>query len=393
MKEIDVNKIYYNITGKYKLKQGGFKCEICGKDCINLRSLEAHLRITHFGHDIQKFEDYYNNYIKLPNEGICIVCGKPTQQHKFKYDKCCSETCSARYAVSCRKDRDETAKKYKKYDIIFGNQIRNGLHIDITEEDILKEYKYFLSANPSLKTPPNKNKSVLYFQQDNFYREEKKLFSENSKIRYNLIDNRVKYLSKEANNLSDYELLRGFKISGIYQSYSHFSPLWTKYFAEKYNLKDVADPFGGWGHHMLGFAAAGSMYRYNDLSPFTVEGVKKLNKFFKFGFDINLGDAASFNISETCDAVFMCPPYYNAEIYECGKFESMDEYKDLILSVINNWKRSNAKILGVIIREDLEKLSCFNNLNLISKEPVNYAKSHFNKEGKTGEFLYVYKNS
>ena len=392
MKEININR-NYNITGKYKLKQGSFKCEICGKDCINLRSLEAHLRITHFGHDIQKFEDYYNNYIKLPNEGICIVCGKPTQQHKFKYDKCCSETCSARYAVSCRKDRDETAKKYKKYDIIFGNQIRNGLHIDISEEEVLKEYKYFLSANPSLKTLPNKNKCVLYFQQDNFYHEEKKLFSENSKIRYALIENREKYLSKPAEKISDYELLRGFKISGLYQTYSHFSPMWTKYFAEKYNLKDVADPFGGWGHHMLGFAAAGCMYYYNDLSKSTVEGVRQMNDFFDFGFDIHEGDAATFKIPAECDAVFMCPPYYNTEIYECGEFKSFNDYLQTISAVVNNWKISNAKILGVIIKEEPNVLSCFSELNLISKEPVNYAKSHFNKKGKIGEFLYVYKNS
>ena len=381
----------YTISGKYKIKEGKFKCEICGKQCDSLRSLEAHLRKAHFGHDILKFEEYYNKYIKSPEEGICIVCGKPTHQYKFKYDKCCSETCSAKYAVSCRKDRDAELKCHLRYDKLFENQIKNGLHIDITAEDIISEYHKFRTGIPSLSVLPNRNKCVLYFQQDNFYKNEKKLFSENPEIRYALIENREKYLFKPTEKISDYELLRGFKISGLYQTYSHFSPMWTKYFAYKYNIKNVADPFGGWGHHMLGFAAAGCMYYYNDLSKSTVEGVRQMNDFFKFGFDIHEGDAATFEIPKECDAVFMCPPYFNTEIYECGEYKSFDEYAQTLSAVVNNWKNSNANILGIIMREDIEILPCFSELNMITKESVNTTKSHFNKKRKMREFLYVYK--
>lgn len=97
-----MEKRSYNITGNYVLKKGPFRCEICGKEYKNLRSLEAHLRLTHFGQDIIKFEDYYNKYLKNETEGKCIVCGKLTRQRKFKYDLCCSETCAAKYSVSHR---------------------------------------------------------------------------------------------------------------------------------------------------------------------------------------------------------------------------------------------------------------------------------------------------
>ena len=140
----------------------------------------------------------------------------------------------------------------------------NILHIDISGLELAEEIKYFKETKGTLRTQPNKNKIVLYYQQDNFYKNEKILFADNEQIRNRLINNRVKYLHKPIEEISNTELLRGFKISGLYPSYSHFSPLWTKYFVEKYNLKYVADPFGGWGHHMIGFAAANCKYIYND---------------------------------------------------------------------------------------------------------------------------------
>ena len=383
----------YVISGKYSIQAGPFKCEICGKPLKSLRALEAHLRRAHFGQDIKKFEDYYNEYLKTPDEGVCIVCGKPTRQRKFRYDKCCSETCSARFAVSQRKDRDPVISRYAAYDRIFAAQIANGLHIPITEDEIKAEFRRFRERPGTLGRSPNDNKCVLYFQQDNFYREEKRLFSENPEIRHALIENRERYLGKPADKLSDYELLRGFKISGLHRTYSHFSPYWTKYIASAFGIKDVADPFGGWGHHMLGFKAAGCEYRYNDLSPETVENVRKMDSFFGFGCDIRHGDARDYRIPDLCDAVFMCPPYYNTEVYGCGPFSSKAEYDSLMSDVMRNWRESKAEYLFLIIREDLINPSWFDSSLLAHEEPVNVMKSHFNKEGKTSEMLYVLSKS
>ena len=193
--------------------------------------------------------------------------------------------------------------------------------------------------------------------------------------------------------INDYELLRGFKISREWSSYSHFSPLWTKYFVEQNSLKCVADPFGGWGHHMVGVLAAGAAYIYNDLSHSTVEGVRKIAEFLRGDTEIYEGDAAEFVIPDRCDGVFMCPPYYNTEIYECGKFNSRQEYDTLMRKVIQNYLDSCANTLGIIIREDYEYL--FDKLMETTggwkkKEPVNKMLDHMTKEGKINEFLYTF---
>ncbi len=267
----------------------------------------------------------------------------------------------------------------------------NILHIDISELELLEELKYFKEHKGTLSAQANKNKIVLYYQQDNFYKNEKILFADNEQIRNKLIDNRVKYLHKPIEEISDAELLRGFKISGLYQSFSHFSPLWTKYFVEKYNLKYVADPFGGWGHHMIGFAVADCKYVYNDLSHNTVERVKRINDFLGTNYTIIEGDAREFMIPFKCDGVFMCPPYYNLEHYECGDFKTIDEYNELILEVFSNCKESKAKVIGIIIREDFEYLLKEGLGDWTIKEEVNTCLSHFNKDGKRKEYLYCYK--
>lgn len=382
----------YNKTGKYSLGCNEVECKLCGAVCKNIRSLEAHLRTAHgFKHDNSLYEDYYIRYLKKDNEGICPVCGNPTTLHKFKYDKCCCKSCAAKYSrsyvINTRPPKDE----WVKYDKLFAKQIKDGLHIDISIDSVAREFEVFKRTPGNIHAQPNQNKIVLYFQQDEFYKIEKVLFSENRDLRNKLIKNREKYLFKTAEELSDFELLRGFKISGIHQSYSHFSPLWTKWFAEKYGLTYVADPFGGWGHHMIGFAAAGCNYIYNDLSHETVEGVRRINDFLGTKYEILEGDAKDFIIPSTCDAVFMCPPYFNLEIYECGAFNSRAEYDGLMVSVLKNSMASNAKVVGVIIREDFEYL-INSTFKTYEKYEVNTSKSHFSKAGKLKEYFYIWHN-
>lgn len=68
------------------------KCLICGKDFKNGKYLSAHLKFE----EHVKGQDYYDFYLKKPNEGICLVCGKPTKYINFTrgYQKCCSQNCS-----------------------------------------------------------------------------------------------------------------------------------------------------------------------------------------------------------------------------------------------------------------------------------------------------------
>ena len=54
----------------------------------------------------------------------------------------------------------------------------------------------------------------------------------------------------------------------------------------------------------------------------------------------------------------------------------------------DNWKKSSAGTLGVIIREDYEYLIA-GSFSKFDKFPVNTQKSHFNKSGKLNEYMYV----
>lgn len=141
---------------------------------------------------------------------------------------------------------------------------------------------------------------------------------------------------------------------------------------------------------MIGFAAVDCDYVYNDLSHNTVLGVRRINDFFVMGNEIYEGIAVDFIIPEDCDGIFMCPPYYNIEEYECGGFASRDEYDMVMLQTFENWKNSNANILGIIIREDFESLLDFGLGDWSTKKVVNTAVSHFNKSDKTYEYLYEY---
>ncbi|MBW2986724.1 very short patch repair endonuclease, partial [Candidatus Woesearchaeota archaeon] len=113
---------------------------------------------------------------------------------------------------------------------------------------------------------PQQNRIVLMYQ-PHFYEREKELWKD-EKIRKKLIENRCKYLNKSENELTNNELLRGFKISGIVYGYSQFSPLWIKAFIEKYNVTSIYDPCAGWGHRLLG--ASKIKYIANDIDERTV---------------------------------------------------------------------------------------------------------------------------
>ena len=277
----------------------------------------------------------------------------------------------------------------EQYNIIFRDEIENGLQLNISEDEIKNEFNKLSNTNGTLSSSPNTNKIVLYFQENNFYKKEKELFSTDYILRRQLIENRCKYLNKLPEELTNSDLIRGFRISRLYNSYSHFSPLWVKYFIQKYNIKSIIDPFGGWGHHVLGILGTDCKYHYSDISKETVDNVSEMIKYFNLNVTCEISSAENVNINDV-DAVFMCPPYFNIEEYETS-FNNIDEYNTLIYSVINNWLGGNVDMMGIIIREDFEYLFDGIKNKLISKEIVNNSNDQYNKSGKLNEYFYVFK--
>lgn len=193
---------------------------------------------------------------------------------------------------------------------------------------------------------------IKYFQGQNFYKHEIALFANDPIIRREVIQKTSKKLNKPETELTPEEILTGFKKSGIYYGYSHFNPEWTNWFINKYNIKTIYDPCGGWGHHLLGMLSCNKII-YNDFSKSTVDGIQKIKEYFNIdNLEVYYGDGSEY-IPEEVDGWFMCPPYYNLEHYECGDFNSLDEYKLFLNKIIKLWQNSSSRIFGIIIREDL----------------------------------------
>jgi hypothetical protein len=258
------------------------------------------------------------------------------------------------------------------------------LTIHKNDKLLKNEFNYYKTTDGNLK-PVLKTNIVKYFQQDVFFCIERSLFAQKD-IRNKLIENRKQYLHK--NKFTVGELLNGFKISGIHYGYSHFNPLWFKWFIEKYNVKRCYDPCGGWGHRLLG-ASDLDLYIYNDLSKQTKENVDRIVSYFNIKNTITYcEDARTFMPTEMFDSMFTCPPYYNLEHYECGDFENIDDYNKFIDSLFDCFYKSDAKIFGLVIREDYLEDKWKNKAN--DKYELKVNKSHLIKTKKYKEYLYTF---
>lgn len=77
------------------------KCEICGRQLKNKRSLSSHIRLTHCS-----IQEYYDKYLLKENEDICATCGKNNifGGLVYGYKKgCCREHMNIN-GYNCRKE-------------------------------------------------------------------------------------------------------------------------------------------------------------------------------------------------------------------------------------------------------------------------------------------------
>lgn len=86
------------------------KCLICGREFENGRFLSAHLKFE----EHIKGQTYYDTYLKKPDEGTCIVCGKPTKYINFTrgYTQTCSQECNNSSLSNKGKNVSKTKQAY-----------------------------------------------------------------------------------------------------------------------------------------------------------------------------------------------------------------------------------------------------------------------------------------
>ena len=78
-------------------------CKICGK--------EMEKQHTWYKHRLN-YKVYYDKYLKQPNDGICVVCGKPTVWNRTNYRETCSIQCAGRNPNRQDKIRKTNLERY-----------------------------------------------------------------------------------------------------------------------------------------------------------------------------------------------------------------------------------------------------------------------------------------
>jgi hypothetical protein len=208
----------------------------------------------------------------------------------------------------------------------------------------LERYKH---REPLYSNAISSNRLVHTFQ-PHFFDKENKLWQKKD-IQKKLILNRKKYLNKDT-TLTDRELLRGFKISGIHIGYSHFSPLWFKRYILDENIKSVYDPCGGWGHRLIGAYLSNIDYVYNDLWNKSYTGCKEISNFIGYNHcTLYNNDCTTFTPSDNYDCVFTCPPYYNVESYDEKTFKNLDDYNQFLTKMFKSSIKESVTKVGIVI--------------------------------------------
>lgn len=283
-----------------------------------------------------------------------------------------------------------------------------NLELNIPEDKIRREFEIIKNGKPDgYKTLSQWNETVLYFQWKEFYKKEIELWNTNNfknglPLQSWIYLNRMKYLGKDATTLTDREILRAFKITGVHIGNSFHSPFYIQQFIKDYNIKSIYDCCGGWGHRLLG--AWNVKYIYNDINPVTYINCKHMSEYFglkdKYFY---CEDSAQFTPEEDYETVFTCPPYFNIEKYSELGAENLS-YTDFLSWWENTIKASckpTCKYFAFVInhnlKEDLTK--CCINLGLILEKEIPLGKqvySHLNAEqrnhGTKLEYLIILRN-
>ena len=267
------------------------------------------------------------------------------------------------------------------------------LYNTLNEQYIMTQVKRITEGLNTDNTNSNKPSQIIIEHQKHFYKKERELYSSSSVIRRRLIENRKRYLYKEEYELTDIELLRGFKISGEHYGYSHFSTTLLREFCAQHNPKVIYDPFGGWGHRAL-TCPTHIEYIYNDLSKASYEGVNamKLKYNLQHVSAMYNYDASEFKPQHTFDCVFTCPPYNNLEIYDgVNPFNDVKHFATVMFKALQNC--TQASLIGIII--DVHHADIFKKIMKQLNYEMLYERNikngmHLTPKKKNGEVLLTF---
>lgn len=262
--------------------------------------------------------------------------------------------------------------------------------INYSTEQLVTEVKKYQTASGNYLARVADNKLILTSQQ-HYYDVERDMYADDI-IADQIHANRLKYLGKDKEDLTDAEILRAFKISGIHIGYSHYSPLWLKAFIEEFKPIGIYDPCGGWGHRLIGALTSDiETYIYNDIWTKSYVGALQIDDFVRKTIPTNVEtwfynqDAAFFTPTEEYDTVFTCPPYYNTELYSSA-FASLEEYNEFLISMLQSAITDKVQTVAITINKPYADM-------VIHAMPLKWALSKRILLGSTSLKSHLVKNS
>lgn len=199
---------------------------------------------------------------------------------------------------------------------------------------------------PDNITESSQNLSLIvkHYQAPVFYRNEIQMWRENiskdhCSLQVKLYYNRLQYLEKNPSSLTDFEILKGFTLSGIYKGHTVFDTALMGEVFDIYGIRSVYDPCAGWGERMLFCKYRDIEYLGIDVNDELRDGYERMMSDLDITKqEIVFADSATVKVNKTCDCVFTCPPYGNQEIYSEYGAENLehDEFLNWWRQVVEN---------------------------------------------------------
>lgn len=306
------------------------------------------------------------------------------------------------YIVWTGKDaaKRQIAKRHKLNYIVFWNNELNDAKIWFSMgcpdgHDYDKEYSWL--PEKSLYVNPKQNilsNLIKRYQQDVFYEYEKALWVKNpyynrSTLQMHLYMNRMKYIKKNPNQISAFELLRGFTVSGVHKGFTVFNPSLMEQVIYKYHIKSVYDPCAGWGERLMTCHNKDVAYLGVDINEKLFDGYHRMiNDFDMKKQTVVNADGSDIVLDYKADAVITCPPYFNTEVYSERGAENLsyDKFLDWWHKVVISSKQTKCKYFCFQINQkykaDMKSVVESCGFKFVEELVLNKQASHFNKQTK-----------
>lgn len=280
---------------------------------------------------------------------------------------------------------------------LYPNTYYDKLKVIFKVSALRREYELIHASIPGYAKVPRHNKLVLQFQSRLFFKQELKMWKD-QRVREKLVANRLKYIGKGWGELTSWEILRGFKISGMVKApFSHFSQHWMRKFIEDYKVTSIYDPCGGWGHRLTACTRE-FPYIYNDIRSKVTANCKELAEFLGMENKVFYNeDAACLYPKENYDAVFTCPPYWNTEVYSTKGAENLPRegffkwWGKVIKAACKKKPRLFAFVISGHLKKEMVEVCKNKGLNFEASYALGRSKSHFNKGPiSSKEYLVIF---